>query len=438
MKNNLFDSYVKEQLGTYRPDVPAHIWEKIAAQNSKRKPIGFWQSISGGTKAGIILLLFAGVGGLSYFLTGNNNLPENISDREKNLITNQASPTGNINTNNNSSPANPVAGNLTADISYGENNNPTAFPDAPIVRYNDSSANGNVGFSIGNADAGFDEEHLSDNSAQRSSLFASAKFFDLLNSRSAFKPDLKIPLLPGSLNIPCPEQDAAGNKRYIEVYAGPDYAFRSYSDTANSAYMQQRKASTKLLFAYSAGIRYTKVYGSGMSVRTGINYSQVNETFRSVKGQETRNVYITNTNGDTIGTSTVTGTLYKQSTNKYRSIDIPLTVGYELGNGKLHANVNAGAVINIYSKQSGLVLDKNGNALDINSDKTASEYKFKTNAGISITGGVSVYYKLNDKLHVLAEPYIRYSLSPVTKPGLTLKEKHHTAGVRIGLRIDLK
>ena len=109
-----------------------------------------------------------------------------------------------------------------------------------------------------------------------------------------------------------------------------------------------------------------------------------------------------------------------------------------MGNGRLHANVNAGAAINIYSKQTGFVLDRNGDAVDVSSGKTASAYKYKNNAGISLTGGVSIYYKLNDKLHVLAEPYIKYSLSPVTKSDLTLKEKYHTAGLRIGLRMDLK
>ena len=438
MKNNIFDSYVKDRLGSYRPDVPSHIWENIAAQSSKRKPLGFWENISGAGKAGLILILFITLGGLTYLLTRKNTAPA-FSSEEKNPVSNQVAPTPNTNTgNNNSTAATALAGNTPADFSYEKNNGPTDFADATAVRNSTSSAPGRLGIQVQNALPGSEEELSAERSDLISPLFSSAKFFELLKYGSTFKQDLKIPLLPGAINIPCPEQDAAGNKRYIEVYAGPDYAFRSYSDTANSAYMQQRKASTKLLFAYSAGVRYTKVFGSGMSVRTGINYSQINESFKSEKGQVTQNVYITNTNGDTIGTSTVTGTLYKQSTNKYRSIDIPLTVGYELGNGKLHANVNAGAVVNIHSKKSGFVLDKNGEAVDVSSDKTAAAYKYKTNAGVSITGAVSVYYKLSDKLHVLAEPYVRYSLSPITKPDLTLKEKYNTAGLRLGLRMDLK
>ena len=82
-----------------------------------------------------------------------------------------------------------------------------------------------------------------------------------------------------------------------------------------------------------------------------------------------------------------------------------------------------------------LVLDKG--LVDITSGKTASIYQYKTNAGISLLGSLSVYYKLNDKLHIMAEPYFRYSLSSFTKPDITLKEKFHTVGVKFGLRWDL-
>ncbi|MCY7291178.1 MAG: hypothetical protein LH615_03250, partial [Ferruginibacter sp.] len=147
--------------------------------------------------------------------------------------------------------------------------------------------------------------------------------------------------------------------------------------------MQQRKGSTKYLFAFSAGVRYTKVFGSGMSVRTGINYSQINEQFKSEKGRITQNVYIINNNGDTTGSYVQSGTQYKTSTNKYRSIDIPVSVGYEMGNGRLHTNINAGAMINISSSQKGFMLDYNGNTVDISSGKSSSVYQYKTKAGVS-------------------------------------------------------
>jgi hypothetical protein len=238
----------------------------------------------------------------------------------------------------------------------------------------------------------------------------------------------------------CPsfEKDASGNKEYLEFYLGPDYAIRSLHDTGNSAYLQKRKESTKFQSAFSAGVRYTKVFNNSMSVRGGVNYSQINEKFTFKQGNLIQVTYIINANGDTIGSYTTTGTRYKTTINRYRSIDIPIVVGYEVGNGKWHANINAGAVVNIYSWQKGDVLDTAGRPVSITTGKNSSPYQFKTNAGVGFIGAVSVYYKLTDKLHLMAEPYFRYNFSPMNKETITLKQKYQTVGLRLGVRFDLK
>ena len=265
-------------------------------------------------------------------------------------------------------------------------------------------------------------------------MFAKA---DLFKTSAFIHPKIKIPFTANNLAIPCPkaERDAAGNKRYIEVYGGPDYTFRNITDTSSS-YAQTRRNSAKQMLSYSAGVRYTKVFKNGMSFRGGINYSQINEAFTYEKGHVIQNVYITDNAGDTTGTYTVSGTQYKKTTNKFRSIDIPLAIGYEAGNGRVHTNLNAGVMINVMSRQSGFVPDKNGNPVDISSGSAKTIYQYKTNAGVSLTGAVSVYYKLNDALHLMAEPYFRYSLSPVTQSEISLKQKYHTAGLRLGARLD--
>ena len=175
-----------------------------------------------------------------------------------------------------------------------------------------------------------------------------------------------------------------------------------------------------------------------MSVRGGFNYSQINEKFKFKQGNIVQVIYIINASGDTIGSYTVTGTRYKTTINNYRSIDIPIAMGYEVGNGRWHANINAGVVINIYSWQKGEILDASYNPVSITTGKNSSPYQFKTNAGIGFMGGVSVYYKLNERYHLFAEPYFRYNFSPMNKDNITLKQKYQTAGLRLGVRLDLK
>jgi opacity protein-like surface antigen len=174
-----------------------------------------------------------------------------------------------------------------------------------------------------------------------------------------------------------------------------------------------------------------------MSVRTGINYSQINEKFTLVQGNLVQVTYIINAAGDTTGSYITTGTRYKTTYNKFKTIDVPLLIGYEMGNGRFHANVSAGIIINAYSWQKGEVLDTSYNPVSITTGKGASPYQFKTNIGLGFTAGIGMYYKLNEKLHVVAEPYFRYNLSPMSKEKLTLTQKYNTAGLRLGLRLDL-
>ena len=161
------------------------------------------------------------------------------------------------------------------------------------------------------------------------------------------------------------------------------------------------------------------MFSNGMSFRTGINYSQINEKFKFSQGNIIQIVYITDNNGDTTGSYSTTGTRYKTTHNKFRTIDIPVMVGYELGNGRIHANFNAGVVVNLYSWQRGDVLDTAYQPVNITTGKTASPYQFKTNAGIGFMGSISVYYKITNRLHLLAEPFYRYNFSPASKSDLT-------------------
>ena len=73
MKNNLFDSYVKEQMVNARPDVPSHIWDNIMAKKDRKKPLGFWfNNATKGFLIGLVLLTGAGVS--FYFYNNKTNI----------------------------------------------------------------------------------------------------------------------------------------------------------------------------------------------------------------------------------------------------------------------------------------------------------------------------------------------------------------------------
>jgi hypothetical protein len=461
--NELFDEHIKGQFKDYAPDVHPRIWENIINKREKKKPAGFWFTFFNSRNILLLGALLLVAGGSAYFLTAKPNTKKEIvaANNQKKLTDNTV--TAAVEKNNIAAEKISTSDNQNTPATLNNKNSNTDITDNGLVNtsmlvtpsYAKSktkvrSVSGAMGeddvvsnFTIHKKNSGADdftdiisaEPSLQNNFLQQL-LFAAAEKI-IADKQTAF---LNKKLSPDVVLPDCPEieKNAAGNKTYFEVYGGPDIAFRSLTDTANSAYLQKRKESATFSSAFSAGLRYTRVFNNGVSIRTGINYSQINEKFSVVLGNIVQVVYIINANGDTTGSYTTTGTRYKTNINRYKTIDVPLVFGYEMGNGRLHTNINAGVIINAYSWQKGEVLDSANKPVSITTGKSNSPYQFKTNIGLGFIAGVTVYYKLNERLHLLAEPYFRYNLSPMSRENLTLKQKYNTAGLRIGLRLDLK
>lgn len=474
MNNNLrFDDKIREEFSNYTPDVHPRIWENIVARREKRKPVGFWFNLFNSRNIFLLLgLLIAGGTGAWLLVSETNGTSKSRETATRQYAENKSTANtpesqSTINPSNNiDQPATIIPG-TTGNAQYKDLSAATEIDpsgkskkqfsnnsSASIRIFSPSLQDINDGITSGtnkknkltpgplttSADDNGDEPAVKTEPLVGGSLLGRLIFqAQKLSPDKAGEFELRKRNVPNLLLPDCPsmEKDAAGNKKYIEFYAGPDLGIRKLSDTGNSAYLQKRKESSKFTSGYSAGIRFTKVFNNGMSLRSGINYSQINEKFTFIQGNIVQITYIINANGDTTGSYITTGTRYKTTHNKYRSIDIPLMVGYELGNGKLHVNFNAGAVVNLYSWQRGELLDTTGQPVIITTGKGSSAYQFKTNAGLGFMAATSVYYKLNDKLHVMAEPYFRYNFSPMNNEKLTLKQKYSTVGLRLGIRVDL-
>ena len=466
--NQQFDNNIKEQFEDFTPQVHPRIWDNIIAKREKRKPIGFWFTFLNSRNILLLTALLIATGSGAYLLLkkSKENKENVIAKNEKqtastvttvNEITTipQKNDTGNpqlINSNSNQNTSFLAISNANDVANYNSNQFLiTAATSSKIKTYSPFAQTADDGIAVMfndkntavvNNDYDITDADLNNGNPTVENNFLKRLLFPDLQKTMAEKKSVSLNkrYLPNVFLPDCPsvEKNAAGNKTYFEIYAGPDFAFRNLSDTGNSAYLQKRKESTKFSSAYSAGVRYTKVFNNGMSIRTGINYSQINEKFTFVQGNLIQITYIIDVNGDTTGSYITTGTRYKTTINRFRTIDVPVLVGYEMGNGKFHTNINAGVIVNVYSWQKGDVLDASYKPVSITTGKTNSPYQFKTNIGMAFMAGASVYYKLNDKIHVLAEPYFRYSLAPMSKENLTLKQKYNTAGLRLGLRVDLQ
>jgi opacity protein-like surface antigen len=495
-----FDDHIRQEFNNFSPDVPPYVWENIVAARKKRKPVGFWWSFYDSKNlfwlAGLILV--GSVGGVIISHSFNSSethktsakkntapLSDNIESKKglttitkgenKNPV---ATSINNINTRDNSSsqinngkintttivqPSSLTSEKNTivsSDVKRNHLSHSASIVKTKAILRSNSNVDNTIAQSAIESDEKNDVAHRNSifenrsastnnsianasikNNSQKPTrlLFSSVEkpLFDLTTGKSLLQ-QKNVP----AVHLPeCPtvEKDAAGNKRYFEIYVAPDYALRTLTDTANSVYLQKRKQSAVFSSAFSAGARYTRVFNNGMSVKFGLNFSQINEKFSYVQSSVIQTTYtIDPATGDTTGSYTVRGTRYKTTYNHYRSIDIPVTIGYEFGNGRLHTNINAGLIANIYSWQKGDVLDTNYIPVSITTGKDGSSlYQFKTNVGLGATAGVSLYYKLTEQIHFLAEPYIRYNFQPMSSGNLTLRQKYTTIGLRLGLRFDL-
>jgi hypothetical protein len=467
MKENLpFDDFIKDQFSDYSPNVPAHILENIMAKR-KSRPKGFWMNmLKGGNFFKLLLLLL--VAGTGYYLISSSN-DISLDKTPANTKTSPVLKTTKVSTEKN------VGDNTTGNTTSADKTitvNPPSQTEKNIREENDNQQTSNsnslnrstLTFSSyktkikntpGNNIYKTKEDEVNDQSFlvnENNNDLIDTRVYSPFNAReiSGLKTlnskNIKLP------DCPTIEKNAAGNKKYWEVYAGPDKAvetYKSYGDTTSANYLQKRRASTKFASAFSAGVRYTRVFDNGVSVRAGLNYSQVNEKFLYFNPSELKYITVITTRviirspGDTLYINDTlqyqqSGTRTKTTYNRYRNIDIPLVFGYEVGNGKIHANINAGVIINIYSWYKGDMLDSLYQPVSITTGKGNSVYGFKNNIGIGFLGSVSLYYKITDNVHLMLEPYFRYNLSPMSKPNLNLQQKYNTAGLRAGVRFDLK
>ena len=199
-------------------------------------------------------------------------------------------------------------------------------------------------------------------------------------------------------------------------------------------------------YAVSTGVRASMVLGNGWAVRTGLVFNQINERahFDSLGvGSITttyKEVILPNGLRDTVNTiiTVVDGIFRKNRRNHYRSLDIPLQIGYEmpLKNGWTFS-FNGGVNVNITAWQKADIVGADLRQSMVSSGINAPNPVFRTRLGMSLTGSVAAYRQLLSGLELVIEPSIRYGLQPITRTDYALKQQYSTAGLIVGLRLRL-
>ncbi|MGB0838691.1 MAG: hypothetical protein ACPGXL_01055 [Chitinophagales bacterium] len=225
----------------------------------------------------------------------------------------------------------------------------------------------------------------------------------------------------------------------LDAIFTPEHAYRTLQNIEGSlsTYLQYREDNEQFDKAFSTGLRLGYNMLNGVSVRTGFEYAQITEIYTHA---EESGFTITLTPVDTIETpnsgqvivydttSIVPQYNYVNYTNKYRTVNVPLLIGYNIETNRLVLSVNGGVLLNLSSSAEGKIpTTYNLNPTDIETVNHKAQ-----NLRLGLYGSVGFNYKLTNEMHLIAEPSIRYMLDPMYE--LPVKQNYYTLGVTTGLR----
>jgi hypothetical protein len=152
--------------------------------------------------------------------------------------------------------------------------------------------------------------------------------------------------------------------------------------------------------SYTVGLKITWTFNARFSGIIGFQYSEINEK---------------------IGLPDSIMIHYDRF--KAKSLDIPLLLGYSMGDDRQMAVVHAGFLINAYSWYE--------------IDDMPLPGLFKQHTGLSAYLGLSLAKRLNDKILLFSEPYFKYRLSDMGEFPPLFTQRINVGGLSVGVRYKL-
>jgi hypothetical protein len=457
-----FDPWIRDKMKDWSAPVPDRIWNNIQEDQDRKRGFWFWFTNNRNrlSMIGTLLLLTTGVG---IYLAAYTKQPaftrtlkttntrsgdEIISHEGEPVAAHHSLHASNMarfktsNSSNNKSNALYTLSNdeqqpSMASTAFGSTHftmdpmNEVAKGPSSFIKY--GKHNYQTGASLR------EEEHLiadAEPSEEMNRFSKTPIEFSTLKKGTASIQTLRVQALP-KLNIPCPPGERYPRIQYLEMYGGTDLTWREFSDDSNSGYLKLRASSTQTSLAYNLGIRYVRVFKNNWLIRAGLHYGQINERFNFKEGNVIQTTFILNNSGDTTGSYQTSFTRFKTTYNRYRTFDLPFSIGRQFIWEKWKLQLDAGAVVNLRSINTGEVLSLQEKPVSIHADGSENPYQLKRNIGIGLIGSIGSYYQLNDQWAFFAETNMRYNPTSMTQNSLSLKQKFHTGGIRLGVRINL-
>jgi len=416
MNNRELDRVLRERLENFELDPPMYVWDKIAAARDARRRFRPWVLWGGGLA---LLALTASVG--LWLLQGATSMKPDA--RELTVH----------------------SGNVTAPVAQKPASDATPLPEpspAPRERGTTVAFGNNVS-----------DENTSSPSVV-SGMAPALEFPDASVQRVASFEMLRGPGLKWiEREVPrggFPEKSCFGftKERWqlhfnLDVVASPEYVFRDLRPRSKefADYAGSRDKMEDIRGGFTAGVRLSAVTDFGLSLRTGIQYAQINEVlnFRDPNEIKTIVTIVYDEDGNIIGTDTsyTAGTRLVVTYNRHRMVDVPLMAGYEFQFPRFSMAVHGGVYFNLLFSQKGKILGPDGKPVPVSSELRHPYPAFRDNLGMSLAGSIGFNYRLTPEVQFILEPQFRLILDPVTRADYPLKQDYFLTGVTLGIRKNL-
>jgi hypothetical protein len=232
----------------------------------------------------------------------------------------------------------------------------------------------------------------------------------------------------------------------LEVHFAPEYAIRHWELNTVEAekLLRYRDTMEQPWFSTSLGMRAAFVFENGLSIRVGGRFNQHNEIAQrdSIGVGQIKTLIDSTKNPD--GTwlvstrrEVISGVFRTRRYNRYRSIDLPVEVGYQVPIGEFWTlSGHVGANVNLSAWRKAHVADENGVLQPIFSGSPVEKHIFSNVLGVSVLGSVAIYRYFGNGIHVFVEPTVRHSLKPITRPDYPLRQSYTNVGLNMGLRLQ--
>ncbi|MGK0364789.1 MAG: hypothetical protein ACI85O_001847 [Saprospiraceae bacterium] len=231
---------------------------------------------------------------------------------------------------------------------------------------------------------------------------------------------------------------------YFDAITSIDMAFRTLSpqlnDGESEAYAILRNQTEGMRESSSLGFRASAVTKGGFAMRTGLIYSTIKEPFsQRIYTEYEEYIETRNEAGEILSLDTIIITEIQkfEFSNRYKLLDVPVILGYEIDKDKYNIGFNGGAYINITATQEGRFVTPNNEIVDFSTNSPNRYEVFKANVGISLYSSIAVNYKITPSLHFIFEPYGRYYMNSFTTDAHELNQNYFVAGMQVGLRMKM-